>query len=152
MVGAALLLCAGSLAVLIAGCSSGPSEQELRAALVGAIREGNEQYNERMNRYGEPKPEIDGSGYSTIRSRRRLAVRSLEIEIRETGGRTTVYEAGVPMAIETYIKTGATAPECMAAPERKLEPQTVTSTYRYDVVRHEWHEAKFGGGGLLGSE
>jgi len=153
LVGAALVLCAGSLVAAVAGCSSGgPTEQELRAALVEAIHKDNQRYNQRMNRYGDPKPEIDGSSFSMVRSRRKLAVRPSGIEIRETGGRTTVYEAEVPIAIQTHIKTGVTERECMEAPERKLEPQRVSSRYTYDVVRHEWHEAKSRGGSLLGSE
>ncbi|UCH36521.1 MAG: hypothetical protein JSV65_09255 [Armatimonadota bacterium] len=143
---------AGMALAGIAGCGpSGPTEQELRAALVEEIQKDDREYNQRMDRWGPPKPEIDGSSFSMTRSGRQLAVPASEIEIRETGGRTTVYEADVPREIETYIKTGLNYDECLAAPERKLDPQQVTDKYEYDVVRKKWHEVKFEGpGGLLG--
>jgi len=136
----------------IAGCSvSGPSAQELRAALVGQIHKDDTEYNQRLNRWGPPMPEIDGSSFSMTRMHRKLAVNAAQLEIRKTGGHTTVYEAEVPRIIQTYIRSGVTEEECLAAPERKLEPQRVVTKYEYDVVRRQWHEVKLGApGGLLG--
>ncbi len=136
---------------MLGGCATGPSEQELRQALAAEVRKDDERYNQRMDRYGGVKWEMDGSRCSLTRSHRRLAVRSTEIEIRKTGGRTTVYEAEVPRIIETYIKSGFTEDECRAAPERKLEPQRVVDKYEYDNVTRKWHQERRGGiGGLFG--
>jgi hypothetical protein len=136
----------------IAGCSvSGPGEQELRAALVEQIHKDDTEYNQRVDRWAPPKPEIDGSSFSMTRMHRKLAVSPAQLEIRKTGGHTTVYEAEVPRIIQTWIKTGLSEEECLAAPERRLEPQRVVTKYEYDVVRRQWHEAMLGGpGGLLG--
>jgi hypothetical protein len=140
------LLLTAAVAAVVAGCAvSGPSQQELRGGLVAQVREDAERYNQRMDRYDAPKWEIDGSSCSLIRSRRKLAVKSEEITIRATGGRTTVYDAQVPHVIETYIKSGTTEQECREAPERKLEPQRVTYKYEWDSVTKRWHQARTGG-------
>ncbi|HUT74544.1 MAG TPA: hypothetical protein VM221_06880 [Armatimonadota bacterium] len=140
------MLLTAAVAGVVAGCAaSRPSEQELRAALVTQVREDAERYNQRMDRYDAPKWEIDGSSCSLMRSRRKPAVKSEEITIRETGGRTTVYDSQVPHVIETYIKSGSTEEECREAPERKLEPQRVTYKYEWDSVTKRWHQARTGG-------
>ena len=150
-VGAAMVAGAAML-MAIGGCGpTGPSEQELRAALVEEIQKDDTEYNQRLDRWGPPKPEIDGSSFSMTRSHRQLAVKPAQLVIRKTGGHTTIYEAEAPRIIETWIKTGLTEEECLDAPERKLEPQRVNDKYEYDVVRKQWHEVKFAGpGGLLG--
>ena len=136
----------------LAGCGpSGPSERELRAALIAQVRDDDAFYNQRMDRWGRPKPEIDGSSFSMVRSYRESAVKPSELGIRKTGGRTTTYEADVPRIIQTYIKTGLTEEECLAASPRELEPQRVTDKYEYEMVRRAWHRANpLGMGGGLG--
>jgi len=139
-------------ALAVAGCApSGPTEQELRAALVERVHQDDVEYNQRMDRWGAPRPEIDGSSFSMTRSHREMAIKPAQIKIRSTGGRTTTYEAEVPRIITTTIKTGLTDEECLAAPERQLQPQPVNDKYEYDNVRNQWHEVKFSApGGLLG--
>jgi len=133
-----------ALAAVVAGCSRGPTEQQLRAPLVAQVREDIERYNQRMDRYGGVKWEIDGSSCSLTRSRRELAAKPSQIQIRSTGGRTTVYDAEVPETIRTYIKSGLTEPECLEAVERALEPQQVTVHYEWDSVTRTWHQARTG--------
>jgi hypothetical protein len=140
-----------AMMLAIAGCGpSLPTEQELRATLVEQARKDDLDYNQRMDRWGAPKPEIDGSSFSMTRSHRALTSPA-DIKISKTKGHTTIFEAEVPRVIETTIKTGLTEQECLEAPERQLEPQRITTKYEWDNVRKTWHEVKFGGvGGLLG--
>jgi len=135
----------------IAGCGvAGPSRQQLRAALVKQIRADDAAYNRRVDRWQTPKPDMDGSVYSMTRMHRTLAVPPAQIKIVKTKGRTTVYEAQAPRVTETYIKTGSNPEECLAAPERKLEPQRVVTKYEYDTVTNQWQAVLPGLGGLGG--
>jgi len=147
---AAIMLAAVAM-LGIAGCAPTlPTEQELRAALIEQVRADDAEYNRRMDRWGAPKSEIDGSSFSMTRTHRALTS-AADIKIRKTKGHTTIFEADVPRVIATTIKTGLTDEECLAAPERNLEPQSVTSKYEWDNVRKTWHEVKFAApGGLLG--
>jgi hypothetical protein len=144
------MLAAGAL-LCSAGCAPAlPTEQELRAALVEQVRADDAAYNRRMDHWGAPKPEIDGSSFSMTRTHRELTSPA-DIKIRKTKGHTTIFEADVPRVSQTTIKTGLTEEECLAAPERALEPQSITSKYEWDNVRKTWHEVKFAApGGLLG--
>ena len=141
---------AAGLAVLaIAGCGlRGPSPQQLRAALVKQVRADDAEYNRRVDRWQEPKPDPDGSVYSSTRMHRSLAVRPAQIRIQQVKGRTTVWQAEVPRTVQTYIKTGSSPEECQAAPERKLEPQRNVTKYEYDTVREKWQAIMPGVGGL----
>lgn len=138
-------------ATLLGGCAPAlPTEKELGAALEPVLQQDIREYNQRMDRWTPPKPEIDGSSFSMTRSREEVTP-GAEVTITKTEGHTTVFEAAVPITIQTTIKTGLTEEECLAAPERQLAPQQVTDKYEWDTVSKKWHQVKFGApGGLLG--
>jgi hypothetical protein len=147
-----ILAALAAVAAAVSGCApAGPTEQELRAALIEQVHQDDAEYNQRMDRWGAPRPEVDGSSFTMTRSHRAMAVKPAQIKLRRTGGRTTTYEADVPKLITTTIKSGLTEEECLAAPERQLPPQRVNDKYHYDNVRNQWHEVKFSApGGLPG--
>jgi hypothetical protein len=140
-----------AIAALVGGCAPAlPSEKDLRAALMPIVKQDVREYNQIMDRWTPPNPEIDGSSFSMTRSRQELAP-DAEVTITRTKGHTTVFEATVPITIETTIKTGLTEDECLAAPERELGPQQITAKYEWDTVRNKWTKVKFGApGGLIG--
>ena len=138
-------------ATLLSGCAPAlPTEKELGAALAPVIQQDIREYNQLMDRWTPPKPEIDGSSFSMTRSREEVTP-DAEVTITRTKGRTTVFEAAVPITMYTTIKTGLTEEECLAAPERQLAPQQITAKYEWDTVRQKWNQVKFNApGGLLG--
>ena len=147
-----LLTLTVAIAALVGGCAPAlPTEKELGAALAPVVQQDIREYNQRMDRWTAPKPEIDGSSFSMTRTREEVTP-GAEVTITRTAGHTTVFEAAVPITMYTTIKTGLTEEECLGAPERQLEPQQITVKYEWDTVRQKWNQVKFSApGGLLGT-